>query len=185
MKRKGKRVHLTSERNSNWLALRQVNCEIYCEDAIMLKSKSTLLISLLFATQLASAGSLMVEKQSANPADQVVNGTVMVEHSAQLQRGGGVILERGIIVQDKLASASIVEGEHVPKHGIIVQKNELAGGVIIERGIIVQKNQLAGVVILENTPRPDAGIILHDGKLAGGLIIERGGVILEDLHLNA
>lgn len=146
----------------------------------MLKFKSTLFISLLFAAQLASAGGLVIEKQSAHPADQVVNGSVIIEQSAQLQRGGGVILERGIIVQEKLASASIIEGEHVPKRGIIVQKNQLAGGVIIERGIIVQKNQLAGVVILENTPHPD-DIIVHDSKLAGVVIIERGGVILEEL----
>jgi hypothetical protein len=55
--------------------------------------------------------------------------------------------------------------------------------VVLERGIIVQKNQLAGGVILENTPRPDAGVVVHDGKLAGSVIIERGGVILDDLHL--
>jgi hypothetical protein len=103
----------------------------------MLKSKSVLFISLLFATQLASAGTVILEKQSASPADQVLNGTVIIEQSAELQRGGGVILERGIIVQEKLASASIIEGEHVPKRGIIVQKNQLAGGVIIERGGVI------------------------------------------------
>lgn len=51
----------------------------------------------------------------------------------------------------------------------------LSGGMILERGIIVQKNQLAGGMILENTPLPGAAIIVHDRKLAGGLIIDRHG----------
>jgi len=99
----------------------------------MLKSKSILFISLLFAAQLASAGGLVIEKQSASLADQVVNGSVIIEQSAQLQRGGGVILERGIIVQDKLAGGVMLEREHIPQlGGIIVPERKLAGQLLIE-----------------------------------------------------
>jgi len=139
----------------------------------MLKSKSALFISLLFAAQLASAaaGGVIIEKQVTPPFDESLNGTVILECQPD---NGSVKLEKGIIVQDKLAGVVILEN---------TPDIHDEGAVILERGIIVQNNQLAGGVILENTPRPDAGVVVHDGKLAGSVIIERGGVILEDLHL--
>lgn len=134
----------------------------------MLKSKSTLFISLLFAAQLASAGGVVIEKQVTPPFDESLNGSVMLEQSTQAQRSGGVILERGIIVQDKLAGGVMLEREHLPKRsGIIVDdisvKSQLAGGVMLERGIILQK-QFAGSVMLENSPQLNRG---------GSVIIEK------------
>jgi hypothetical protein len=151
----------------------------------MLKSKSALFISLLFAAQLASAGGVILEKQATPPFDQSLNGTVILECQPD---NGSVILENGIIVQDKLAGAVILENtpDTHDEGGVIIERGGiklLSGGVILERGIIVQKDQLAGGVILENTSRPDAGVVVHDGKLAGTVIIERGGIIMEDLHL--
>lgn len=139
----------------------------------MLNSKSVLFVSLLLATQLASAGGVILEKQCTPPFDQALNGTVM--------------LEKSIIVQDKLAGGVIIErAADVKDDGSVILERGgiklLSGGVIIERGIIVQKNQLAGGVVLENTPQPN-GIIVHDRTLAGGLIIDRrgNGLIAESL----
>lgn len=122
----------------------------------MLKSKSALFISLLFAAQLvsAAAGGVVIEKQVTPPFDDSLNGSVILECQPD---NGSVILEKGIIVQHSLAGGLIIEkapeaqdaGTVIIERGIIVQKPRLAGGVIIERGIIVQKPQLAGVVILE------------------------------------
>lgn len=131
----------------------------------MLNSKYVLFVSLLLATQLASAGGMIIEKQCTPPFDQALNGTVM--------------LEKSIIVQDKLAGGVILENAADLKDdgSVILERGGiklLSGGVMIERGIIVQKNQFAGGVILENFPQP-VSIILHDRKLAGGLIIDRHG----------
>lgn len=121
----------------------------------MLKSKSTLFISLLFAAQLASAGGLVIEKQATPPFDESLNGTVMLECQPD---NGSVMLEKGIIVQDKLAGGVILENTpdtHVAG-GVILERGGiklLSGGVIIERGIIVQKNQLAGGVIIDRHGR--------------------------------
>lgn len=150
----------------------------------MLKSKSALFISLLFATQLASAGGLVVEKQATPPFDESLNGSVILECQPD---NGSVILEKGIILQDKLAGAVILENtpDTHDEGTVIIERGGiklLSGGMVIERGIIVQKNQLAGGVILENSPQSDS-VILHDGKLAGSVIIERGGIILDDLHV--
>ncbi|HTF97005.1 MAG TPA: hypothetical protein VL995_12785 [Cellvibrio sp.] len=127
----------------------------------MLKSKSAFFISLLFAAQLASAGGVMLEKQSSSRADQPLNDSV--------------ILEKGIIVQNKLAGGLVIEkspvlnrcGGQILEKSIILQKSQLAGGMVLERGGI---KLLSGGMILER-----GGIIMDDNLLAGGLIIDRHG----------
>lgn len=88
----------------------------------MLKSKSTLFISLLFAAQLASAGGVILEKQPSAQVEQSLNGSVILEQQAD---NGGVILEQGIIVQKQLAGGLVIEKSPVLNRG---------GGVILERG---------------------------------------------------
>lgn len=143
----------------------------------MLKSKSALFISLLFAAQLASAGGMMLENQATPPFDESLNTAVIL---ACQPDSGSVILEKGIIVQDKLAGGVILENtsDIQDAGGMVLERGGiklLSGGVILERGIIVQKDLLAGGVILENTLRSGAAIVVHDRKLAGGLMIERHG----------
>lgn len=143
----------------------------------MLKSKSALFISLLFAAQLATAGVVIIEKQVTPPFDESLKGTVILECQPD---NGSVILEKGIIVQDKLAGGVILENtpDTHDAGGVILERDAvqlLSGGMVLERGIIVQKSQLAGGMVLENTPLPGAAIIVHDRKLAGGLIIDRHG----------
>ena len=128
----------------------------------MLKSKSALFISLLFVAQLASAGGVILEKQSSVQADQSLNGSVILEKQAD---NGGVILEKNIIVQKCLAGGLLIEKSPVLNRG---------GGVILERGGI---KLLGGGMILER-----GGVIMEDNRLAGGLIIDRhvaGGLIID------
>lgn len=132
----------------------------------MLNSKSALLVSLLLATQLASAGGLVIEKQTTPPFDESLNGSVILENQAD---NGGVVLEKGIIVQEKLAGAVIIEkaAEIKDEGGVILERGGiklLSGGMVIERGIIVQKG-------------------VQKNQLAGGLIIDRrgNGLIAESL----
>lgn len=121
----------------------------------MLKSKSVLFISLLMAAQLASAGAVIIEKQNPPPVDQSPNGAVILENQAD---NGAVILEQGIIVQDKLAGVVILENTpDVQDAGtVIIERGGiklLSGGMILERGIIVQKNQFAGGLIIDRHGR--------------------------------
>ena len=121
----------------------------------MLKSKTALFISLLMATQLASAGSVIIEKQATPPIDESLNGTVILENQPD---NGSVILEKGFILQDKLAGVVILENTpDVKDEGtVIIERGGiklLSGGVILECGIIVQKNQFAGGLIIDRHSR--------------------------------
>jgi hypothetical protein len=119
----------------------------------MLKSKSALFISLLMAAQLASAGSVIIEKHSTPPIDQSPNGVVILENQAD---NGTVILERGIIVQDKLAGTVIIEK---------AADTQDAGAVILEKTPVLERG---GIKLL-------SGGLIIDRHLAGGLIIDRYG----------
>ena len=128
----------------------------------MLKSKSALFISLLFAAQLASAGGVILEKQSSSRADQPLNDSV--------------ILEKGIIVQNKLAGGLVIgkSADAQDEGGLVIEKSPVlnrGGGQILEKSIILQKSQLAGGMVLER-----GGIKL----LSGGMILERGSIIMDD-----
>jgi hypothetical protein len=107
----------------------------------MLKSKSALFISLLFAAQFVSAGGLVIEKQATPPFDESLNGSVILECQPD---NGSVMLEKGIIVQDKLAGGVILENTPDTRD---------EGGMILERGIILQKNQFVGGVIIDRHSR--------------------------------
>ncbi len=126
----------------------------------MLKSKPALFISLLFAAQLASAGSVMLEQSSSANADQSLTDTVILESQAD---NGGVILEKSIIVQNKLAGGLVIEKSPVLN---------LGGGVILERGGI---KLFSGGLIID---RHVAGGLIIDRHVAGGLIIDRHGKLV-------
>ena len=102
----------------------------------MLKSTSVLFTVLLFSAQLASAGSVIIERQPTK-AEPVSHGSVILEAPVD---NGGLILERGIIVQDKLAGGMIIEKP---------AEQEFAGVVIIER----KGHQLAGGLVIERSGR--------------------------------
>jgi hypothetical protein len=107
----------------------------------MLKSKSALFISLVLATQLAAASSVMVEQQVSAASDTTENGSV--------------ILEKGIIVQKPLAGGLIIDKSPALNRGggVILEQGAglpMAGGVILERqGVVIIERELAGSVIIE------------------------------------
>ena len=119
----------------------------------MLKSKSVLFLSLLMAAQLASAGAVIIEKQNPPPVDQSPNGVVILENQVD---NGAVILEQGIIVQDKLAGVVIIEK---------VLELNANGTVILEKSPVLERG---GIKLL-------SGGLIIDRHLAGGLIIDRHG----------
>ncbi|PUA27392.1 MAG: hypothetical protein B0W54_12475 [Cellvibrio sp. 79] len=127
----------------------------------MLKSKSALFISLLFAAQLASAGGVILENQSSAQIDQSLNSSVMLEKPAD---NGGQILEKGIILQNKVAGGLVIE-KSADSHDagdLVIEKSPVpnrGGGVILERG---------GIKLL-------SGGLIIDRHIAGGLIIDRHG----------
>ena len=107
----------------------------------MLKSKTALFISMLFAAQLAAAGVVIIEKQNPPPIDQSLNGSV--------------ILEKGIIVQtNELAGVVILENTPRPDLGVVLHDRKLAGTVILERGgVIMEDLHLAGGLIIDRRGR--------------------------------
>jgi hypothetical protein len=146
----------------------------------MLKSKSALFTALLLATQFAAAGGLVIEKQATPPFDQSPNGSVILENRAD---NGGVVLEKGIIVQNQLAGGVILEN---------TSDTQDAGGVIIEKSPVLERGGiklLSGSLMLEKSPVLErggikllSGIMVPDRKLAGGMIVDKhlaGGLIID------
>ncbi len=129
----------------------------------MLKSKSVLFTALLLATQFAAAGGLIIEKQATPPFDQSPDGSVILENQVD---NGGVILEKGIIVQNQLAGGVVLEN---------TSDTQDAGGVILEKSPVLERG---GIKLLSGVAMPDrqlAGGLIVDRHFAGGLIIDRHG----------
>ncbi len=87
----------------------------------MLKSKSVLFTALLLATQFATAGGVIIEKQTTPPFDQSPDGSVILENQAD---NGGVILEKSPLLER--GGIKLLSG------GLIIDRH-LAGGLIIDR----------------------------------------------------
>lgn len=129
----------------------------------MLKSKSALFTALLLATQFAAAGGVIIEKQTTPPFDQSPDGSVILENQVD---NGGVILEKGIIVQNQLAGGVVLEN---------TSDTHDAGGVILEKSPVLERG---GIKLLSGVAMPDrqlAGGLIVDRHFAGGLIIDRHG----------